>query len=279
MGKKKMGRIKLINGDSCNVLRDRFSDNIIDLTITSPPYDSLRTYNNSLEWNHRVFKKIAIELWRVTKPGGIVVWIVADKTIKGNKTATSFTQALFFKRIGFCLYDVMIYQKEPLFLNCRRYNNEFEYIFILCKGSRPNYFDPIKVRTKHYGKVKKSTQRNPDGSLRKFTKADAPIKKYKKVGNVFKYHTGYFHTTRDKFAFEHPAMFPEKLAMDNLFTWSIKNSVVLDPFMGAGTTGKMAKIMGRNFIGIEKDKEYFRIAKKRIAMYKALANWKYPMEK
>ena len=66
------------------------------------------------------------------------------------------------------------------------------------------------------------------------------------------------------FASDHPAPFPEQLAKEHIISWSNENDIVFDPFMGSGTTGKMAKILNRDFIGIEIDKEYFEIAKQRI---------------
>lgn len=88
---------KLILGCSIEKLK-LFQDNIIDLTVTSPPYDNLRTYNNTLDWNFDKFQQIANELYRVSKQGGVVVWIVGDATIKGSETGTSFRQALYFYR-------------------------------------------------------------------------------------------------------------------------------------------------------------------------------------
>src|SRR5690606_31226421 len=132
---------KIICSDNVEVLRE-FPDECIDLTVTSPPYDNLRTYNG-FDWD---FEALAKELYRVTKRGGVVVWVVNDATINGSETGTSFRQALYFKDIWFNLYDTMIWRKtNPMPVNDRRYQQSFEYMFVLSKG-RPNTVNLIKER-------------------------------------------------------------------------------------------------------------------------------------
>ena len=100
--------IKFIHGD-CLEIMPTLADKSVDLTVTSPPYDNLRTYNGNSQFD---FEGIAKELFRVTKDGGVVVWVVGDANINGSETGTSFRQALYFKEIGFNLHDTMIYQKD-----------------------------------------------------------------------------------------------------------------------------------------------------------------------
>ena len=100
----------IICGDCLNELK-KFPSNSIDLVVTSPPYDDLRTYNDSTTWNHEIFKPIARQIYRVMKPGGTVVWVVGDKTENGNKSLTSFKQCLYFREIGFNIFDTIIYEK------------------------------------------------------------------------------------------------------------------------------------------------------------------------
>lgn len=105
------------------------------MVVTSPPYDDLRDYEGVVSWNFDIFKEIAKEVHRVVKLGGVVVWVVGDKTVKGRKSLTSFKQALYFQEIGFDMYDVIIYEKAgsgPPHPN--RYFNSFEYMFVLSKG-------------------------------------------------------------------------------------------------------------------------------------------------
>ena len=120
--------IDLRQGDCLELLKD-IPDGSVDLTVTSPPYDNLRTYNgNNDQWSADVWQKVIAELYRVTKDGGVVVWVVGDATIKGSETGTSFRQALYFKEIGFNLHDTMIYQKNnPMPYKHNRYLPCFEY--------------------------------------------------------------------------------------------------------------------------------------------------------
>ena len=123
--------VNKIYQENCLDTMARMPDGFVDLSITSPPYDNLRSYKG-FEFP---FEDIAKELYRVTKQGGVVVWVVGDATIKGSETGTSFKQALYFKEIGFNLHDTMIYRKSnrpPL--NHSRYEQEFEYMFIFSKG-------------------------------------------------------------------------------------------------------------------------------------------------
>lgn len=234
----------------------------IDLTVTSPPYDDLRDYENSLVWNFDIFKQVARRLYDITKDGGVVVWIVADMTKNFSETGNSFKQALYFKEIGFNLLDTMIYLKDnypPAYPTMRRYANQFEYMFVLSKG-KPSVFNPKKVpkNAKRQG-VRKFRQK--DGSqVEKIVNNDY---EYKNATNVWNYSTGGSCTT-DKFAFKHPAIFPEKLAEDHILSWSNEGDTVLDCFMGSCTTGKMALLNNRKFIGIEKVEDYFEISKQRI---------------
>ena len=250
--------IKLYNGDCLELMKD-IPDKSVDLTVTSPPYDNLRSYNGNIEqWSFEKFKAIAKELYRITKQGGVVVWVVGDQTIKGSETGTSFKQALFFKEIGFNLYDTMIFaKKNPIPLTHKRYEQHFEYMFIFSKG-KPKTFNPIMVENKFAGKERREgvKYRQQNGEFRKInTLGKVKLKSIK--GNIWYYPVGGNRTN-------HPAVFPEELAEDHIISWSNEGDTVLDCFMGSGTTGKMAVLNGRNFIGIELDAKYFEIAKERI---------------
>jgi DNA modification methylase len=235
-------------------------DESVDLTVTSPPYDNLRTYNGySFD-----FENVAKELYRVTKKGGVVVWVVGDATINGSETGTSFKQALYFKDVvGFRLHDTMIYAKEnPMPLTHNRYEQQFEYMFVLSKG-KPKTFNPLLKENKDAGKNKGGTFRHEGNELEKKHKLVQTKKKGYKY-NIWFYAVGKGGTTRDDFAFKHPAMFPEKLAQDHILSWSNPGDIVLDPFMGSGTTAKMALLNKRNFIGFEISEEYVKIANQRL---------------
>ena len=240
----------------------------VDLTVTSPPYDDLRDYEKSLVWNFDVFKQVANRLYDITKDGGVVVWIVGDKTIKGSESGTSFKQALYFKEIGFNLHDTMIYAKNNVYAHDprnKRYKQCFEYMFILSKG-KPKTYNEIKDRpNKHKGKTLSGTKgRNKSGEKRELK--NVVINEFQARFNIWEYTTG-GSVSSDKIAFKHPAIFPEKLAQDHILSWSNEGDTVLDCFMGSGTTGKMALLNNRNFIGIEKVNDYFKISKQRITQY------------
>jgi len=252
--------INLIQGD-CITEMQKMESSTIDLTVTSPPYDNLRTYAGTLEWNFDIFKQVANELYRITKDGGVVVWVVGDATIKGSETGTSFRQALYFKEIGFNLHDTMIWDKEACrFPDTVRYYDCFEYMFILSKG-KPKSINQISDKRNKWANTKvHGTLRQQDGTTKEtLGKGKRLIKEFGVRFNLWKIHnTG-------KAGNKHPAIFPEQLANDHIISWSNENDVVFDPFMGSGTTGKMALLNNRRFIGIEKVPEYFEIAQKRIA--------------
>ena len=255
---------RIFNDRSDRLLKE-FPAECIDLVVTSPPYDDLRDYEGVASWDMEVFQTIARELYRVMKPGGVVVWVVGDKTLKGSKTLTSFKQALFFQEIGFDMYDVIIYEKAgsgPPHPN--RYFNAFEYMFVLSKG-RPKTINLIKDKpnkwagTSTYGEV---TRREKDGSLT--NKGRKVISEFGIRTNIWRYANGKGFATSDEIAYKHPAIFPEKLVEDHIISWSNPGDLILDPFGGSGTTAKVAQSLGRDWVLIEAVPEYCEIAKSRL---------------
>lgn len=249
----------LFNMDCVECMR-QIEDNTIDLTVTSPPYDDLRKYNGySFD-----FENTSKELYRITKDGGVVVWVVGDKTEKGSKTCTSFKQALYFKEVGFDMYDVIIYQKtSPSAPHKGRYFNAFEYMFVLSKN-KPKTLNLLYDRlNKSSGRnTGKLSRRESDGSLTE--KKSIQISELGLRTNVWTYDVGNNKSTKDKIAFKHPAIFPEKLVQDHILSWSNENDIIFDPFMGSGTTAKMAELNNRRWIGCELSEEYCEIIKQRL---------------
>ena len=252
----------LLFGDCLERMKE-IPDGSVDLTLTSPPYDNLRTYAGTLEWNFDIFKQVANELYRITKDGGVVVWVVGDATIKGSETGTSFKQALHFKDIGFNLHDTMIWEKSTFSAVGAlktRYAPVFEYMFILVKGKLKT-FNPIKDKpNKHFGVKHHGTYRKGDGT----TKEVVGKSKGKIVAEYGQRHNVWQVNEEKVLNKLHPAVFPEQLANDHIISWSNENDLVFDPFMGSGTTGKMALLNNRKFIGIEKVPEYFDIGVNRM---------------
>ena len=245
---------QILQGDCREVLK-QFPDNCIDLTVTSPPYDNLRKYHGYTF----DFEPIAKELFRTTKPGGVVVWVVGDATIKGSETGTSFKQALYFKEIGFNLHDTMIYSKisyPPLTHN--RYEQSFEYMFVFSKGC-PKTFNPLLISCDTAGTKRSRYKSNKEvgSAIRNDNRVDI-INETKYKANVWAMHPNNTHHG-------HPAIFPEQLAADHILSWSNPGDLILDPMCGSGTTCKMAKLNNRHFIGIEISQEYCQITNKRLA--------------
>lgn len=249
----------------------KMPNDFIDLTITSPPYDNLRTYKDGIDktWGEHIWMPIIKELFRITKKGGVVVWVVNDATINGSETGTSFRQALFAMECGFNLHDTMIYQRVSPFPQYNRYHPSFEYMFIWSKGT-PKTFNCIME--KRLSKTSGSSFRQKDGTLAKpdekakerminANKKDETSRK-----NIWKYSAG-SNSSSDEIAFKHPAIYPELLVADHIHSWSNERELVYDPFMGSGTTAKMAHIYKRNWIGSELSQEYVDIANKRLEPY------------
>jgi site-specific DNA-methyltransferase (adenine-specific) len=257
---------KVFNED-CLETMGRLDSNCVDLVVTSPPYDNLRTYNGTSDWNFEIFKPIAKELHRVIKQGGVVVWVVGDSTNKGSESGSSFKQALYFKEIGFNIHDTMIYQKNN-FSNpsSNRYHQIFEYMFIFSKG-KPKTFNPIvdrkNITAGQIGSWGKNTSRQKDGSMKE--RKRKIVNEFGMRYNIWKYKTSK-NGQEDEIAYKHPAIFPSELVKDNVISWSNKGDLVYDPFTGSGTTPKVCEELERNYLGSEINKEYYHIIQQRLGL-------------
>ena len=249
---------KIYLGDSEALLKE-LPDDYVDLVVTSPPYDNLRKYNGVGDtWNHEKFKKIANELERVLKQGGIIVWNVNDKTEGGSETGTSFRQALYFMdECGLRLNDTMIWLKSNPMPQVKqpRYNQVFEYMFVFSKGA-PKTFNPIMVPCKCAGQDYDSTCKNMGGESGR-TKKHFKINKEKVDDNVWKFAIAQNHSPN-------PAVYPLELPKRHILSWTNEGDIILDPFIGSGTTAFAAMELGRNFIGFEMNEEYFNWANEKI---------------
>lgn len=245
----------------CIDLMKSMDENYVDLTVTSPPYDDLRNYKG-YQFD---FEGVAENLYRVTKKGGIVVWVVGDKINKGNRSLTSFKQAIFFQECGFNVHDIMIYKKKNTpFMRSNAYTNCYEFMFIFSKGS-PNTFNPLMERTVRQGFEMVVYNKGADAINNKTLKE---LKPEKTKTNIWEYAVGLHGSTSDRESFKHPAVFPEKLAEDHIVSWSKEGDIIFDPMCGSGTTCKMAKKHNRIYIGCDISEEYVNIAKERVERYK-----------
>jgi len=274
-----MNKIPTLYNDNCLTWMKKQPSEIIDLTVTSPPYDDLRTYNKySFD-----FEPIANELWRLTKEGGVVVWVVGDGTRRGEitdcngvkrkaggETGTSFKQALYFQQIGFDIHDTMIYNKNsssyPSGKKSTRYSQIFEYMFVFSKG-KPKTVNLIEDKANKWAgwtNWGKSTKRHANGELVESTEEKVPIKQFGVRNNIWRIRNGAGFGQMDDIAYEHPATYPEKLAYDHIRTWSNPGDKVFDPFSGSGTTLIMACKYGSDYVGCEMSSEYCEIINKRF---------------
>ena len=250
--KENIGIDKIYN-ENCLDTMAKMKDNFIDLTVTSPPYDNLRKYKGySFD-----FESVAKELYRTTKDGGVVVWNVSDSTDKGSESGTSFKQALYFMQCGFKLHDTMIWIKDGggAVGSNKCYTQNFEYMFVFAKGTI-NTFNLI------YDKPNKSFGKDKSGVGRRTKEGEHKIEK-RKASKEFSRRNNYWYIAPQKG--EHPAVMPEKLANDHIISWSNESDIIYDPFMGSGTTAKMAKLNNRNYIGSEISEEYCKIIEERLA--------------
>lgn len=254
--------VKLILGDCIEKMKD-IPENSIDMVMTSPPYDNVRDYGKDFTgWGEHIWKPVLGGIFRVLKDGGVCVWVVGDATINGSETGTSFRQALYWMEIGGKLHDTMIYIKNGGINSgsLNAYQQKFEYMFVLSKG-KPRAINLIKDRPNKYVEDRIKRKKMKDGT---YKEQHFKTKHFGTRYNYWIYDIGSGKSTKDKIAFKHPAIFPEKLAKDHIISWSNKGDTILDPFMGSGTTGVACYDLGRDFIGIELDEGYFKIAQTRI---------------
>jgi site-specific DNA-methyltransferase (adenine-specific) len=252
-----------IYNENCLETMAKMPDCFVDLVVTSPPYDNLREYKGySFD-----FEKIAKELFRVVKDGGVVVWVVGDATENGSETTTSAEQKIFFRKVGFNIHDTMIYERFAANAPGNRYFQNFEYMFVFSKGT-PKTVNLLKDRKNRNLKSGGLKKRNKNGEL----KGPAGNREFGTMGirgNIWEYSVGGGISSKDDIAFKHPAIFPEDLAADHIYSWSNEGDLIYDCFGGSGTTAKMAHLQKRNWIISELSPEYVKIAEKRLNGYLA----------
>jgi len=243
----------------------------VDLCVTSPPYDDLRTYNDSSKWDFNVFKDVAHALTRVLKPGGVIMWNVNDATINGSETGSSFRQCLYFMdECGLKLHDTMIYQKTGTAFasgpKSVRYTQVFEYCFVLSKG-KPKTINLIQDKKNKWAGIHSwgnATSRTKTGEMKDPGKHSKPIREFGVRNNIWiiKNSGGFGQSSKE--AYKHPATMPEELALGHIQTWSNPGDLVVDPFMGSGTTAAVAIAENRKYIGFEIDQEYYNLCQARL---------------
>jgi len=254
----------VVCGDCLPIMRE-MPDKCVDLVITSPPYGELREYGG-YDFD---FENVAIEIVRLITDGGVLVWVIGDASPDdGGESGDAMRQALIFKRLGLRLHDTMIYEKAgPAYPAQDKYYQVWEYMFVFSRG-RPKTFNPLSDRPNRWFKKKFSrirSRRKKDGSLIVSTWDEEQGGEYGIRFNVWRYACGAGYSAEEDYAHEHPAIFPEALAADHIYSWSNPGDIVLDPMLGSGTTTKMSRHLGRRYIGIEINQSYVDIANKRLA--------------
>ena len=258
---------------NCIAGMQQLDDECIDLVVTSPPYDDLRTYNDNTKWDINVFYSVAAQLNRVLKPGGVIMWNVNDATIKGSESGSSFRQALHFMELGLRLHDTMIYEKTGTAfasgVNSVRYTQQFEYCFILSKGKPKTHTLLCDKKNKWAGHQSwgNAQTRKKDGSIHDPGKKSKEIKEWGVRTNIWKIKNSGGFGQSSKTSYKHPATMPEELARGHIHTWSNEGDLILDPFMGSGTSAQICLEMLRNFIGFEIDDEYYNMCVDRVKPY------------
>jgi hypothetical protein len=255
---------QLVHGD-CVELMAALPDGLVAATVTSPPYDNMRDYGR----HDFAFEPIADQLFRITMPGGVLVLVVRDQYVDGAETGSSARQLLYFQQLGFTAHATMIMvssgQRRP---HGVRYVPAHQFAFVLSKG-RPRAVNLIQdVPNRHAGAVHRAFFRQRDGSFGRPFSEPRPIRMFGFRTNIWHYNVGRWHTTKDEFAFDHPALMPEAMAEDHIISWSLPNDLVFDPMAGAGTTLKMALMNGRRYLGFEIHQPYVEIAERRLAVAK-----------
>jgi DNA modification methylase len=231
----------------------------VDAVVTSPPYDGIRDYGagfSGLDW-----KPVISAFPCLLKQGGVAVWNVADQTVNGSETGTSFRQALHAIDAGLRLHDTMIYCKEAVtFPDANRYHPAFEYVFVFSVGA-PKTFNGIRDwKNKWGGSKMHGTDRLADGTTKTISGVGRNVPQFGLRRNWWVISNPYTGATGD-----HPAPMPFSLAADHVLTWTNAQDTVADPFMGSGTTGVACVQLGRKFTGIELEPRYFDIACRRIS--------------
>jgi site-specific DNA-methyltransferase (adenine-specific) len=261
---------KLILGDCKNELKN-LEDNSIDLIFTSPPYADNRkdTYGGVspeeyIDW----FLPISQELLRVLKPSGTFVLNIKEKVTEGERNTYVIELILEMRKQGWLWTEEFIWHKK----NCypgkwpNRFRDSWERLIQFNKNKKFNmYQDSVMVPVGNWAKSRLKNLSETD-MVRDNSKVGSGFGK--KIANWINrelvYPTNVLHFATECGNKNHSAAFPEELPEWFIKLFTLEQDLVLDPFMGSGTTIKVAQRLNRNFIGIEILPEYFQMVEEDI---------------
>lgn len=236
-------------------------DDCVDLVVTSPPYDAVRKYNGFAFDLHQT----GAQIHRVLKDGGIAAMVIQDQTKDFGKSLTSFRTIIdWCDSFGFKLFECVIYRKngsEGAWWK-HRFRVDHEYIPLFLKGDRPAYFDkqPLRVPSKHGGKVMSgSGNRRTDGATNGTVRREINATKCR--GTIWNY---LMAGDKNPLKRKHPAVFPDAIPSDLIQCFCPPGGIVLDPFIGSGSTAVQALKHERHFIGFDISQEYCDLCNQRL---------------
>ena len=255
--------IHLFCGDCLEVLK-KLPDNSVDMYFFSPPYDELRDYNGfTLD-----LSSIGKEIERTLKDGGVSIMVMQDSTNNFKKSGTTFrTIVNWLDNTELKLWECCIYNRKatPGAWWTYRFSVDHEYVPIFFKGKRPQHFDKehMKIPNPNAGKNIKGSVRGKDGEL---IPLECTTNDTMCCGTVMHYSNSKRERPKDwHLKKQHPATFPEKMTADFIRAFTKEGMLVVDPFVGSGTTGVQCKKLKRKFVGIDISQEYIEISKQRLS--------------
>ena len=247
----------IVLGDCVEGMRSLPPD-LVPCTVASPPYGALRHYHGNHQFD---FEAAAAELWRITRPGGVVCWVVREEVVDGSESGEASEQRLFFRDLGFRLHQTIVMERYGSRARSPgRYGESLEYAFILAKGKPATVRLLRDRRNKTAGKLVTATHRYPDGSYR--------VQRYEVDEWGYRKAVWYFaqgmHVATDPVARLHQAPMPEAMAEDLILSYSREGDLIFDPFAGVATTAKMALLNHRNYFGYEINAIYHARGEERL---------------
>ena len=261
---------RVILGD-CRQELKKLEDNSIDLIFTSPPYADSRehTYGGIkpgeyVEW----FLPISADLFRVLKPNGTFVLNIKEKVVKGERHTYVIELILEMRKQGWLWTEEFIWHKK----NCypgkwpNRFRDSWERLLQFNKSRRfKMYQEDVMVPMGDWAERRLKNLSETD-KVRDPSKVGSGFGKRISnwIGRDKAYPTNVLHLATETKNRNHSAVFPEDLPEWFIKLFTREGEWVLDPFMGSGTTVRVAQRMGRNAIGIEILNDYFQLAKKDI---------------